>query len=58
MTTHDQHGRHAHDHDRLLRRVGLGAALGLAGLAALLWFVADATAAKECSTPATDSATA
>ncbi|MFD7409855.1 hypothetical protein ACFV7R_46435 [Streptomyces sp. NPDC059866] len=48
MTTHDQRGRHTHDHDRLLRRVGLAAALGLAALAALLWFVADATATKEC----------
>jgi hypothetical protein len=48
MTAHDQQGRQAHDHDRLLRRVGLGAALGLATLAALLWFVADATATREC----------
>lgn len=48
MTAHGQQGQQTHAHDRLLRRVGLTAALGLIALAALLWFIADATATKEC----------
>lgn len=48
MTAHDQQGRPAHDRNRTLRTVGLTAALGLAVLAAVMFFVADAVATKKC----------
>jgi hypothetical protein len=44
----DRQDRAVHDPHRFLRRTGLAGALSLAALAALLWFVADATATREC----------